>query len=52
MAFDLVELLPDLLCGHKRVVEMALLVLFVLGEEGFVVGKGLDYEERIRIAGR
>lgn len=43
MALDLVELLPDLVRGHERVVEVPLLELVVLGQEGFVVGEGFDY---------
>ena len=42
MPLDLVELLPDLPRGHERVVEVPLLELVVLREEGFVVGKGFD----------
>ena len=43
MPLDLVELLPDLLRGHERVVEVPLLELVVFREERFVVGKGFDY---------
>ena len=42
MPFNLVELLPDLLRRHKRIVEMPLLVILVFGEERFVVGEGFD----------
>ena len=49
MALNLVELLPDFLCRHERVVEMALLEFFVFGKEGGVVGEGFDLRERVRI---
>lgn len=49
MPLDLVEFPPDLLRGHEWIVEMPLLIFVVFGEEGFVVGKGLDYRESIRL---
>ena len=39
---DLVELLPDLVRGHERIVEMPLLEFVVFGQEGLVVGEGFD----------
>ncbi len=42
VALDLVEFLADLVRGHEGVVEMALLVFVVFGEEGLVVGEGFD----------
>ena len=42
MALDLVEFLADLVRGHEGVVEVALFVFFVFGEEGLVVCEGFD----------
>lgn len=43
MPFDLIELLSDLLRRHEQIVQVALFVSAVFGEEGLVVVEGFDY---------
>ena len=42
MPFDLIELLSDLLRRHVRIVQVALFVFAVFGEERLVVVEGFD----------
>ena len=42
--FDLIELLSDLICRHIRVVQVALFIFAMFGEEGLVVVEGFDCE--------
>ena len=44
MPFNLIELLPDLLRRHIRVVQVALFVFAMFGEEMLVVIEGFNYE--------
>ena len=45
MPLDLIQFLADLLRGHERIVEMALLEFVVAGEESGIVIEGFDCKE-------
>lgn len=42
MALDLIELLPDLLHRHERIVEVPLFELVVLRDKRLIIGEGFD----------
>ena len=47
MPFNLIELLSDFLRRHIRVVQVALFIFAMFGEEGLIVVEGFDYEMQL-----